>query len=140
MRPTARTFEVELDRKRQLQYNLLAQFRFEEATGVNMAAALKPLLSFMKQGADVDLVGDVLSKISPRHVAALVWCALGRYDDEKPWRWIPDDDLTLEDVAGMLTVEKLGEIFGTIIGASAEAADDKAEARPPEAQPVEQTG
>jgi len=132
MRPTSKVFSIELDRPRQLQYNLLAQMRFQDQRGRNMVAALRPVLeiitSFRPAGDDsgdgadpTKLMAEALSIINPGDVAAVVWCGLGKSDPDKPARWIPDDDLTVEDVAGMLDFPKLTEIWKELTGAVADA-------------------
>ncbi|HUS95945.1 MAG TPA: hypothetical protein VMX97_04300 [Hyphomicrobiaceae bacterium] len=124
-RPTSKVFSIELDRPRQLQYNLLAQMRFQDQRGRNIVAALRPVLELIS-GFDADadpmkMMAEALSVINPGDVAAVVWCGLGKSDPDKPARWIPDDDLTLEDVAGMLDFPKLTEIWKELTGAVSDA-------------------
>ena len=119
MRPTAKIFEVELDRPRKLQFNLLAQMRFQEARGHNLMSALKPVIEFAAaSGADSASPAtfvEILALIDPADLAALIWCALGSEDERGFWR--PDEDLSLEQVASQLDFGRMLEIWSVITGA-----------------------
>lgn len=146
MIPLRKVFTIQLDRERQFCMNNLAAWRFEERAGKPLFAALAPMLRLL--GDAQSLFNDAgelnwaaatgaLSALSMRDLSIALWAGLGAPDPEKEWRWLPDEDLTPEDVAGMFTVLDLPQIFGMASPALGDALpreEDVAD-NPPTGQP-----
>ena len=132
--------KITLDKERYLGFSIiLSQLRFQRSRGRNMAAALKPLFMFaFKSDRDTNdplLVVELLGEVDLEDIACAVWSSLGRKDEKGIWR--PDEDLTIDEVAGLLDPKTLMKIWG-IITKSLGSTDDPAEDEKKPDRPTQQ--